>query len=280
MNRKKRALLILLLCLAVLAAAGTFALRHLVSSTHYLRDEDVKVQEGISEKITEAQIDPASVYDNSSVTPATAEQTKDTYSLLVVGSGEKADSPAQCVILMVINPAIKQCFFASFPPNLYVNIPVSDTEIIGGALAQAYALGGGPLLAKTITANYGLPVKDYASISLAKVAKQLDVPEFAQLDSGAGGLAVVKKLVYSLGASSPLQVASQISSLMPYVTHNLSDSQLLQLTLKIPTILPYYSNEISVPLGSEYQAIGDYIVPDAPMQAKLLKDTIYPVAVP
>ena len=308
--KKKRALrtvVIILAVLLILAAAAWILIRHFVGRTNYLRDSDVEVNEAAyeTERMTETEkrITPEDIYDISGVSRITEEEAANTYTFLVVG-GEKKVLPeegqseplsdgaeagteaapadetrpdAEAIIIMTINHNTKEVIFYTFHTDLYVQIP----DFGPGRLGNAYAVGGGPLLARTMAENYGLPVEHYATISLKDVAEVIGMPEFENLDISNDGLVVVEELVYSLGALQPTQIAGYISKVLPFVTHNLTSEEMLHMLMQIPRIVPYYGCKGKIPDEADaaaytWQELDGYIVPDAQALSAFLKNRLYP----
>ena len=232
-----------------------------------------------TEEVTEAkELHAADVYDISAVHRVTDREAANTYTLLVIGGAspeeeedEKERGNAYAVIVMTINHNTKETLFYTFDTDLYVEIPGTG----GGRLGNAYAVGGGPLLIQTMEDNYGLHIDNYASISFKDVARILEMPEFEKLDVSKDGLAVVKELVYSLGAKKAAQVTSYITELMPYVTHNLDPESLLRIVLQIPRIIPYYGIDGMIPGQIPVREMDGCLVPDAQELAEHLKLTLY-----
>ena len=279
-KKKYRALRIILSIIAavlILLIIGRSWLGGFLRRSNYLNDEDVKVVEEALETETERVVRPEDIYDLSGVVPATDEEVENTYTLLAIGGaspeeeeqGGRADADA--VITMTINHNSEEVILYSFHTDMYVEIP----GVGGGRLGNAYAVGGGPLLTEVMEKNYGIRINNYACISLKDVAREIGMPEFEQLDISRDGLQVVKELVYSLNAMSPFKVASYITSLLPYVTHNLDDQEMLRIIMQLPKIVPYYGVEGMLPGDEPYQQIDQYIVPDAAKLSADFKARIY-----
>ena len=121
----------------------------------------------------------ADIYDISQIHQVTDREAENTYTLLVLGGASPGDEDSEekrgnayAVIVMTINHNRGESLFYSFDTDLYVEIP----ETGGGKLGNAYAVGGGPLMIRTMEANYGLHIDNYASISFADVARILQLP--------------------------------------------------------------------------------------------------------
>lgn len=276
MRKSVKIMLIILAALTVVVGAGALAARLYLGRARYQRDEDVAVNEeayeGLSETVTEKKLHPEDVYDLSGVRPLTDEEAENTYTLLVIGGDEaKERKDAEAVITVSINHRTKEVVCYSFDTSLYVVIP----EHGGGRLGNAYAVGGGPLLERTMEENYGMRIDNYASISFKDVARILEMPEFEELDLSRDGLKVVKELVYSLGAVKGGQVAAYITSLLPYVTHNLDSEQMMRVILQIPRIIPYYGVDGMLPGDLNAPEMDGYLVPDPAEMAGFIREKIY-----
>ena len=278
-HKKKRRVVIpaLVLILLVLAAAVFLYIRTQVGKTNYLRDEDVERLEEITETETAQteRIRPEDIYSVKDVKPVPEELTENTFTLLIVGvgspEGEEGRSDAEAVITMTVNHGREMCFFLNYNVDTYVSIP----GYTPGRLGHAYALGGGPLLAETLLLNYGLPSDHYTAISLKDVAEVIGMPEFETLDISTQGLDVVAELVYRLGELNPAQVASYITKLLPFVTHNMTPQDIFSLVLQIPRILPYYSERYQIPLEGMYTEIDGIPVPEAGPMSEKMQQQIY-----
>ena len=112
-------------------------------------------------------------------------------------------------------------------------------------------------------------------MSLKDVARELELPDFEKIDVSEDGLETVEKLVYSLNYSNPLDVASALTRMLKYVTHNMTAQDILHMTLQVPRIVPYYSEKYRLPLEGMYTEADGYLVPDAPLMSKTLQEMIY-----
>ena len=276
-HKKKRRIIIIPAVILLIAAAVFFYIRVQVGKTNYLRDEDVERLEEIRETAEEEtkRIRPEDIYSTKDVKPVPEELTEDTFTLLIVGvgtpEGEEERSDAEAVITMTVHHGREMCFFLNYNVDTYVEIPGYSP----GGLGHAYALGGGPLLAETLLANYGLPVDHYTAISLKDVAEVIGMPEFETIDISTQGLDVVAELVYQLGDLNPVQVASYISELLPFVTHNMTPQDVLSLALQIPRIIPYYSERCQIPLEGMYTQLEGIPVPEAGPMSEKMQQQIY-----
>ena len=304
----KKVILIILIILLAAAAAILILLRILAGRTNYTKDSDVSLQ---IETETEKPLHAADIYEIEKVKTVDEEQRKGTYALLVIGGdtpeaeaeGNREDASA--VILMVVNHNLGYVYFASMRTDIYVRIPDAEGEEAGtessadtpadgsvsaqstsavpegqsqpteGKLGHVYAIGGGPLLAKTIEENYGIHMDNYASISMKDVARIINIPEFETLDVSKDGLMVVKELVYSLNAVSPMEVAGYVTKVLPYVTHNVTSDQMMRIIMQIPAIVGYYPVEENIPYEGAFTQLDGYIVPDIGYTSARMQELIY-----
>ena len=154
-------------------------------------------------------------------------------------------------------------------------VPEGQSQPTEGKLGHVYAIGGGPLLAKTIEENYGIHMDNYASISMKDVARIINIPEFETLDVSKDGLMVVKELVYSLNAVSPMEVAGYVTKVLPYVTHNVTSDQMMRIIMQIPAIVGYYPVEENIPYEGAFTQLDGYIVPDIGYTSARMQELIY-----
>ena len=274
MKKRKKLLIILAVIFLILAGVLTWVFL-LAGRTNFRRDEDVEMLLEAIETESEPVLHAADIYDLSAVTSADESRTKDTFTLLVIGGdtmeNEEQRSDADAIILMTINHRDKTVYFETFHVDLYAQIP----DVGGGRLANAYAVGGGPLLSRTLEENYGIVINNYAAISLKEVARIIGIPDFENLNISEDGLDVVEQLVYSLGAKNPVQVMSYISQVLPYVTHNIEKDELLRIAMTVPTVIGYYSEKSMLPYEDLVQELDGYLVPDIGASAARLQQTIY-----
>ena len=269
-------MIVLLLILIAAAAAAFVFFTTQIGKMNYVRDEDVERRLEILETETEPPLHAADVYHPEEVVPVEDARRERTTTFLIIGTaapeteGEQRPQ-AQAVITMTINHNMKVCPFCNFNVNTYAEIPGAGP----GRLGEAYAIGGGPLLAETILYNYGIPIDHYAAISMKDVAEAIDMPEFETLDVSSQGLDVVAELIYRLNALKPAEVAGYISHVLPFVTHNMTTADILGMVLQIPVIVPYYSERYQIPLEGMYRELDGYPVPDIGAMSERMQDLIY-----
>ncbi len=277
MSKRKKILFILLLILVLLAVGVFLVFRHFSAKMNYQRDSDVTMNPEAYETETE-EINPEDLYHIEEVVQPTAEQTKDTYTLLVIGGEspekekageERADADA--IMSLTFVPRKKMAYAISFNTDVYTIIPDSGP----GYLGNAYAIGGGPLLAQTITENYGIPIDNYAIISIEEAAKVMDLPELSDLDISHQGVEVIRDLIYSLNILEPSEVVGKLTEMLSYVTHNITPEEMVRLLMKAPGYVAYHSDEYLIPYEDLYQEIQGYPVPYIGETSKRLIETIY-----
>ena len=274
-RRAFRVIWIILIVLAALAAAAWGIVHYTLSGGNYRSDDEVRIDKDAYE--TE-EVKPEDIYHVDEVTLASQDQTEDTWTLLAIGGAspeieESAQNrgDADAIILLTFNNSMKTLYINTFHADLYVHIPGEGP----GNLGNSYAVGGGVLLCRAITENYGVPIDNYAVISLKDAARVMDMPGLTDADVSDRGVEVIRKLVNQLGISSPLEVAGRITSLLPYVTHNLTSSELTALMLKAPSYVSFYSEDYRIPYDGLFQKVQGYLVPDIAATSEKLKDTIY-----
>ena len=274
-NRIKRIAAGFALAILLLAVLFVLIFTILTRKTNFRRDDEVEVKMEAVETETELVLHAEDIYDLSEVVPVEENRTKGTYTLLVIG-GETMEeqeerSDAEAIILMTINHNAKTVFFETLHTGMYAQIP----GVGGYRLGNAYAVGGGPLLSRTIEENYGIRIDNYAAISLKEVARIIEMPEFEQLDISRDGLEVVEELLYGLGARSPSQIMGYISTVLPYVTHNIENDQMVRIVMTVPAVIGYYSEKAILPYEGLYTRLDGYLVPDIGETARRLQDTMY-----
>ena len=281
-NRKKggagKIILIIVLILAILLIAGFLYIRSLVGKSRYLRDDQVQVYEKAVE--TESELDLSAVltgYDLSAVTPVSEEQRKDTYTLLVIG-GERTESSdgsvagdAEAIILMTINHRVDDVMLIAVHKDTYAMIP----DVGGYTLSDAYKVGGGPLLIRTMEENYGIRIDNYASVSLRDVARAINMPEVETLDISNDGLDVVEQMVFQSDLRNPANASKYISGILPYVTHNLTPGELLNLVTQIPKVVRYFAVKKMMPFTGLVTEVNGMKVPQIRETAELMHDYMY-----
>ena len=278
------ALLIIIAILLILLLVW----RHWIGRTNYISDEDVEVMTELLE--TEAVLHASDVYHLEDVVPASAQQIKNTWTLLVIA--EKADPESETpesgtdsteagekigygqaagIVLMTINHPMHEVHFNSFHTDLYAMFEGYGEHRLG----QAYTAGGGPLLSSVIEKNYGVSIDQYASIRLDKVAEVLGMEDFTDLDINSQGVDVIENLVYGMQDVAPPMLLGYISKLLPYVTHNIPDAKVMNLIMQVPKVVQYYSVKDILPYEGLYQELDGYLVPDIERTSKRLQETIY-----
>ena len=319
-NRRGRKIIIVIVCVLVAVLAALWLVFHfLTGRTNYLRDKDVAVNkeayetelltEAVTEEETERPLHPEDIYDLHDVKKISPARAANTFTFLIIGAEEEPAAPAeavsegasestdeveeatedadgadvdsqradaQAVITMTVNHNTGEVWFYSFHTDMYVHIP----DFGPGRLCNAYAVGGGPLMIRTMEENFGISIDHYATISLRAVAEVIQMPEFEHLDINRDGLEVVEELVYSMGRLNPAQVAGYISKLLPYVTHNMTAQELLQMVMQIPRIVPYYGYKEKVPdeaASYDWQELDGYVVADAKQLSEHMQSTLYPL---
>lgn len=173
-KRGPKVLLVVVLVLAVLAALVYVVFNHLYGSTHYVKDEEITFnREALSESAIEWESEdiPANLPQETAETELPA-ATKGIYSLLLVGTDTRKNElgNSDAMILMTVNDHAKKIFFVSFMRDLYAEIP----EVGVRKLNSAYAIGGGPLLLKTLRQNYGVNARQYICVNFSSMAKIID----------------------------------------------------------------------------------------------------------
>ena len=112
--------------------------------------------------------------DVSKVTAATAEQREGTMTFLLLATGmetEHSYGDPEAICLLTINERTKEVYLNTIYKDLLVGIPEVDGLY---PLWSAYSAGCGPLLAKTVEYNFGIPVDHYLAVDYEGMAEMID----------------------------------------------------------------------------------------------------------
>ncbi len=314
MSRKKTiGIGILVIVLGIVA--GVFLLFMLfVRKTNYVRDDEAQLFTEVLETETEPPVTAEMLYHPEEVTAVGPGQTEGTWSLLVVGEGEKdssdwrkeverlqeevhsreervqdtekgTDAPEeaseQTSPVGYGNPKGIILMTVNHPQKrvyfytFHTDLYALIGEYGGYRLGDAYLAGGGSLLSKTLEQNYGIKIDHYATIRLEDVARALHMEAFSDLDISGSGVDVIEDLVFGMKDIAPSKMAGYVSELLPYVSHNLSDLEIMKMILQIPNIVMYDSVKGRIPYDSLYQKVDDLLVPDIAPTAAHLQASIY-----
>jgi LCP family protein required for cell wall assembly len=100
---------------------------------------------------------------------------KDRFNVLLLGVDHRKDEPIEqsrsdTVMVVSIDPATKSAVMISLPRDLWIQIPGYYPQRIN----VAHAVGGPELAMRTVTANFGLPVNNYARIDFRGFEQVVD----------------------------------------------------------------------------------------------------------
>lgn len=197
MSKKKKAGIVLLVFLALLAAIacfGYFSLRRYYKSTNYMSDEEVKqmIQNQLSAKeddidsdeneTKEPDTDPVQVDEELLAIQqrmekyaATETVTTDgnVYNILLIGVDTTDGNfigNSDSMILISVNYHTHKISMVSLMRDTHVYIP----NIGYRKLNAAHANGGGPLLIETIEYNYKIDIDRYVSVDFGNMIDIID----------------------------------------------------------------------------------------------------------
>ena len=167
-------ILAIILGLVILAGIVAFvAFRLYYGKSNFVDDSKIEMhlEEAESELMLESE---PTDFDVSTVKQVSADEADKTYSVLLIGSDRRDSSwygNSDTMVLLTINDNVDKVFMVSFMRDLYADIP--DVGI--RKLNNAYAVGGGPLLMKTLKTNYGVDVDDYVSVDFDSLEEIIDM---------------------------------------------------------------------------------------------------------
>ena len=174
---KKIVLIVLCVVLALILAASIFVAVYLESIFGLLnRVEPVAptvptttaAPTIAATKPTETQ---ATTAPTEAPTEATEPQVNDkTINILLVGADE-GGSRSDSMILCTIHTGNKTISLTSFLRDTYVDIP----DYFPHKLNTSYSLGGYPVLANTLTSNFGVPIDGYVSVEFDNFVEVIDI---------------------------------------------------------------------------------------------------------
>ena len=244
---KKTAIIGLLIIVAIIASGGLY-INSLLNKTQKADIPTDDTSLGIKEEAAE-------------------NDTKDVTTIALFGvdaeDGKKGRSDA--IMLLTLDNEHKNIKLASIMRDSYVNIPERGMDKIN----HAYAYGGPELSLKTINSNYGLNIRDYATVNFSTLPKIIDLLGGVYIDvksyevnyipgvssSGLQTLNGEEALAYSrirysgngdyertdrqrtvlnalfnkMATLSVTEVPKYLSEILPYVETSLSNSEILSL---------------------------------------------------
>ena len=155
----KAAIALLVILAVVVAAVGVLFSRY-YGLSNYMKDSDLLRTLGIEGDMDDSDLDLPS--------------NKDVYNLLLVGVDRRDTSwsgNSDSMILMSVNKKQKTIHMISFMRDLYADIEGYGTR----KLNAACAIGGCPLLVRTIEANYKVNIDNYAAVDFASMIQIVDM---------------------------------------------------------------------------------------------------------
>ena len=192
---------IILCCVMAASAAGGFLVSYyghsIFSLSNYIEDKDVMVvaeeelptEEIVESVVMETDQETEQLQEKEEISTEelkkiqnsykTADKTtnivadEDVFSLLLVGVDRRDKSwngNSDSMMLVTINFSDKRISVVSIMRDLYVNIP----DVGYRKLNNAYAVGGGPLLTKTISEAFNIELTRYASVDYENMIEIVD----------------------------------------------------------------------------------------------------------
>ncbi|MBR3644012.1 MAG: LCP family protein, partial [Parasporobacterium sp.] len=187
-NKKKRkASTIIILVVSILAVfilalllIAYVVVQYIHRQTNYVRDIDVTVIDDYDIKVREQDeplesgafisleaeeeailiSDMENQMQDQDPIPQVMEKS---YNLLLVGTDRRYGSDwagnSDAMMLLTINDSTKTIYITSFMRDLYANVEGYGVR----KLNSAHAIGGGPFLCDTLSANYGVKIDNYAT---------------------------------------------------------------------------------------------------------------------
>ncbi len=191
-RKKKRtglkiALVLLLLLAVVVAAVGVLFSRY-YGLSNYISDSDLLKELGVEEE--------GAVDDSDLNLP----DNKDVYNLLLVGVDRRDASwsgNSDSMILMSVNKKQKKVHMISFMRDLYADIEGYGVR----KLNAACAIGGCPLLVRTIESNYRVNIDNYAAVDFNSMIQIVDMIGGVTLDVSDAEIEVANGYITDMAAS-------------------------------------------------------------------------------
>ncbi len=244
---KKTAIIGLLIIVAIIASGGLY-INSLLNKTQKADIPTDDTSLGIKEEAAEN--------DRKDIT---------TIALFGVDAEDGKKGRSDAIMLLTLDNEHKNIKLASIMRDSYVNIPERGMDKIN----HAYAYGGPELSLKTINSNYGLNIRDYATVNFSTLPKIIDLLGGVYIDvksyevnyipgvssSGLQTLNGEEALAYSrirysgngdyertdrqrtvlnalfnkMATLSVTEVPKYLSEILPYVETSLSNSEILSL---------------------------------------------------
>ncbi|MBQ8163698.1 MAG: LCP family protein [Clostridia bacterium] len=141
--------------------------------------------------------DIAKVKDNYISNSTKATEKEDIFTYVLYGLDAYENGQADIITLVSVNKKTKQIHYVSIAPNSLVFIPeVADGGIVG-PLYHAYDFGGGNLLVKTISQNFGIYIHGYAELNMEGAEKVIGELGSVKVSMTADEIAQFNKAVES-----------------------------------------------------------------------------------
>ena len=110
--------------------------------------------------------DIAIVKDNYIANSTKASEKENIFTYVLYGLDANEGGQADIITLISVNKKENQIHYVSIAPNALVYIPDVANGGVVGPLYHAYDFGGGNLLVKTISQNFGIYIHGYAELNL------------------------------------------------------------------------------------------------------------------
>ena len=174
---KWKAPLIVMAVLLVLFGGAFAVFARYYNLSNYVKDEEVSQNEEAAKEedngLTEEEESVMRIEAETALEDVEMPGDGDMYNILLIGVDRRDKSwngNSDSMILLSINRTTKTMHMISFMRDLY-----SDIEGYGvRKLNAACAIGGGPLLCKTIENNYKVHIDNYASVDFPSMIKIID----------------------------------------------------------------------------------------------------------
>ena len=317
---------------AVLCIAAFAYLAHLYWLTHYESEEEIRIYSGVpddpdgdyegeDEDVTKPlspeeleEIEAVMAGGGTNISDEGVMSSPDVYNLLLVGVDRRTRSwngNSDAMVLLSLNEKNGTVKLVSFMRDLYANIPGYGVR----KLNAACAIGGCPLLVKTIEQNYKVKIDNYAWVDFDGMkevidtvggvdihineaeAKHLGIAGGAQDRhmNGTEALAysrirrignadyerterqrrVLRNIMDKMKGMSAFGVVSFAETVLPLVNHNISGGKVASLLTKLPSAIKYPVTESRIPYQGMYVSKHEILCPNMSATVEKLQNELF-----
>ena len=176
---------ICILIVAILALAGAAAVLIYYNNTYkksnFVSDGDVPILYDLLARLSGEEGETLDADSENAIRGALSgaddiamADSSDVYNILLIGSDLREGSDygnSDVMILISLNEKSRKVMMTSFMRDLYADIPAVGIR----KLNSAFAVGGGPLLVRTLESNYRIDIDNYASFNFYSTARIIDL---------------------------------------------------------------------------------------------------------